>query len=631
MQNFFISNKRLPRASLVRAVSFLPRLSALLSCITPTIRAYSTLPDEQSIGLSNPSEPKSQGQFKLNGTDNFLKSASTMNLVSAALVYKFCTMPKLVNSGPEIIDKLATLNLNFLSDPIIKKTFFDTFCAGENRPEVEATMARLKSNGINSLVGLSVEADVNISSLVGKKGEKMNLPVSEQEIQLRQEQNIRADVLTKDYIESINIASSQKNSIVALKLTCLIPVASMYRLSLSYLNIHRVLTETFALFPNKKINLEQFTNVFLKRLPAYKDGKISESEISTYSKELFEFYDLDHDGMVDQVDIEVGLNLENSISHNLFLSNEIDIVYGYTPLDPSYVNTSSFVRGVQKADFEDFTLLQRRLDKMCQHAENLGVEILIDGEHSYFQPVLDQATLYAMRKFNSLPNKSKSELTSDPASGYYQRRPVIMNTYQMFTKSGLCRLQYDFEKSKRLNYVFGAKLVRGAYLDLERKAASHFQYVSPIHETIEDTHNSYNSGVQFLISKIQETQDELNSVKTKSLFTAPENELAKNPVLFAASHNRNTVEMLVNEMIKRGITPEPRTVMFGQLLGMHDAVGYELAEFGVNVYKYVPYGPLHETIPFLVRRAQENSAVLSAAAKEVSLRNKEILRRLMFF
>jgi proline dehydrogenase len=190
---------------------------------------------------------------------------------------------------------------------------------------------------------------------------------------------------------------------------------------------------------------------------------------------------------------------------------------------------------------------------------------------------------------------------------------------QMYTKSAQGRLELDVELSKRENFTFAAKLVRGAYMVSERKRAEEMGYVSPIHETLEDTHASYNGGVKFLLNKLRDHQE-----KTGENVTC-----YNSPIVFmVASHNRDSVILTIEEMERNGVTARSGVVHFGQLFGMQDQISYTLGRNGYSIYKYLPYGMIDEVIPYLLRRAQENSSVLGGVAVERQLMWNEFKGRL---
>ncbi|KAJ3299972.1 hypothetical protein HDU76_006185 [Blyttiomyces sp. JEL0837] len=180
----------------------------------------------------------------------------------------------------------------------------------------------------------------------------------------------------------------------------------------------------------------------------------------------------------------------------------------------------------------------------------------------------------------------------------------------MYLKDSLDRLKTDLDRFERNGKSFGLKIVRGAYMVSERERATEMSYPSPIHENLADTHKSYNSAIDLLISTAAKS-----GPKSKSL------------QFIVASHNKDSVQRAVARMGEIGIKGDSGEVGFAQLMGMQDGTTFALAENGFKAYKYIPYGPIDVTIPYLLRRAQENSAVLGGVAEDKKNLSEEIALR----
>eukprot|EP00596_Hydrurales_sp_CCMP1899_P008579 CAMPEP_0119040800 /NCGR_PEP_ID=MMETSP1177-20130426/10833_1 /TAXON_ID=2985 /ORGANISM="Ochromonas sp, Strain CCMP1899" /LENGTH=359 /DNA_ID=CAMNT_0007006207 /DNA_START=815 /DNA_END=1894 /DNA_ORIENTATION=+ len=231
--------------------------------------------------------------------------------------------------------------------------------------------------------------------------------------------------------------------------------------------------------------------------------------------------------------------------------------------------------------------LRGRVYTLAQLASDLGVRLMIDAEHTYFQPAIDNITTDLERKYN-------------------KKYPVIFSTYQMYLKDASSRLKVDLERSKKFNYCFAAKLVRGAYMVLEKKRAEEKGYEDPINSSLEYTHAEYDNTVKDLI--VQMAAGERIEV-------------------MIATHNRNSVEQALLTMKENNMTPQSN-VYFGQLLGMSDNMSFSLGNAGYKAYKYVPYGKIQEVMPYLIRRAQENSDAMGGATEELKMMSTELQRRL---
>jgi proline dehydrogenase len=225
-----------------------------------------------------------------------------------------------------------------------------------------------------------------------------------------------------------------------------------------------------------------------------------------------------------------------------------------------------------------------RLTKICSAAAKYNVGVLIDAEESWIQHAEDALATMMMMRFNT-------------------QKPVIFNTAQLYRHD---RLQYirDFcSFAKQNNFIPAMKLVRGAYMEKERARAEEMNYPSPIHATKTDTDNDFNTAVSFCLS--------------------PEN----NMHIVIGSHNEYSNLLATQIMKKLGLPLNDPRIHLSQLYGMSDNITFNLAKAGCNASKYLPFGPIKDVIPYLMRRAQENSSVSSQTRRELQLIEKELKRR----
>ncbi|XP_013373399.1 PREDICTED: proline dehydrogenase 1, mitochondrial isoform X2 [Chinchilla lanigera] len=223
-----------------------------------------------------------------------------------------------------------------------------------------------------------------------------------------------------------------------------------------------------------------------------------------------------------------------------------------------------------------------------QKAMEVGVRLMVDAEQTYFQPAISRLTLEMQRKFNV-------------------EKPLIFNTYQCYLKDAYDNVTLDVELARREGWCFGAKLVRGAYMAQERARASEIGYEDPINPTYEATNTMYHRCLDYVLEELKH------------------NSKAK---VMVASHNEDTVRFTLRRMEQLGLHPADHQVYFGQLLGMCDQISFPLGQAGFPVYKYVPYGPVMEVLPYLSRRALENSSIMKGAQRERQLLWQELWRRL---
>ncbi|HRD38289.1 MAG TPA: proline dehydrogenase family protein, partial [Bacteroidia bacterium] len=186
---------------------------------------------------------------------------------------------------------------------------------------------------------------------------------------------------------------------------------------------------------------------------------------------------------------------------------------------------------------------------------------------------------------------------------YNKNEAFVYNTFQLYRKDRLAYLKTSLEMGKTNGYHVGAKLVRGAYMEKERARAAEMNYPSPIQDTKANSDKDYDLAVEFCVENI----DRMG--------------------LCAGTHNEKSSLLLVDLMNKKNIAANDKRIFFSQLLGMSDHISYNLSQNGYNVAKYVPYGPVKEVLPYLIRRAQENTSVKGQTGRELSLIIKEKERR----
>lgn len=225
-----------------------------------------------------------------------------------------------------------------------------------------------------------------------------------------------------------------------------------------------------------------------------------------------------------------------------------------------------------------------RVERICALAAELQVTVLIDAEETWIQKPIDDLTIAMMAKYNK-----------DKALIYY--------TFQMYCHAMLANLKNLHQQAKNDGFKLGAKLVRGAYMEKERARAGEKGYQDPIQPNKQATDDDFNAAAKYCIEHI----DEIG--------------------LFAGSHNEETNYLITHFIEEKGLSKDDDRVYMGQLYGMSDHISFNLANAGYNVIKYVPYGPLKATIPYLIRRADENTSVAGQSGRELTLITKELTRR----
>ncbi len=240
-------------------------------------------------------------------------------------------------------------------------------------------------------------------------------------------------------------------------------------------------------------------------------------------------------------------------------------------------------------DQQQIAAIKRRFDRLCQAAQRHGVGLLVDAEYYAFQDFVDkELVLPAMRRYNT-------------------ERPVVYNTYQLYRHDAYDRLVRDEAALTADGVHFGVKLVRGAYMDYERRRAAEGRYPSPIHPTLEACHKAYDAALCYVLDRHERIG------------------------MVMGTHNKASCGLLISYARKQGIALDHPNIWASQLYGMGEALSYGLAAQGVRVAKYIPYGPYAQLLPYLYRRGIENAALSSqsqqeirALAHELTLRKKSL-------
>ena len=233
---------------------------------------------------------------------------------------------------------------------------------------------------------------------------------------------------------------------------------------------------------------------------------------------------------------------------------------------------------------EEWQRVRNRYEEVCKMAYDNKVILMIDAEESWMQDAVDHLVNEMMEKYN-------------------QEKAYIWNTIQMYRTGRLEYMAQDLERAKSKNYFLGYKFVRGAYMEKERERAAEKNYPDPIQPTKEATDDNYNAAVDFVLENLDRV------------------------AAFFGTHNEKSTELAIDKMKTLGLAHDDERLHFGQLYGMSDNITYWLGENKYNACKYLPYGPVKDVVPYLTRRAQENTSVAGQTSRELSLIQKELDRR----
>lgn len=242
--------------------------------------------------------------------------------------------------------------------------------------------------------------------------------------------------------------------------------------------------------------------------------------------------------------------------------------------------------GVHNNELQDaeWQRVRSRMLRICEKAAEMGVGVLIDAEESWIQDPVDRLTMEMMQIFN-------------------KEKAVVYNTIQLYRHDRLQFLKMSYEIAKQQGFILGEKLVRGAYMEKERARAAQNGYPSPIQPDKEATDRDYNVAVHFCM-------DHISSI-----------------AMILASHNEESNMIAAQRLVDMNLPLDHPHVHFSQLYGMSDNITFNLAKEGYSVSKYLPFGPLRDVVPYLMRRAQENTSVSGQTGRELALIKEEMQRR----
>jgi len=536
------------------------------------------------------------------------KSKKTSEVARAYLVMTLCGIKPLVTHN----DKLMKLGQKVLGKAlfgmIMKQTFYGHFVAGEDQERIKPTISRMQSFGVKSILDYSVEVDESekkedkksfkkVAEVKSKPdGHSQYTPLDEVENeQVNRKHKLSSarvffyqgekecDNNMKTFLDCIDATkgSTGGTGFSAIKITALGRPEILIRLSDCIEKTRRYYTQ----ITGKK-------GMVIK-------GKVDKSAF----EEAFKARDLDDnndvqkflDQMVDDSQGLIHLFDWSSLIDGKGLGDTFQVPNLKTgKMEP--LITGDDDGALTSQEEEQFRNMVNRLHTIFKYAKEQNVRVMVDAEQSYFQPAIHRLAVEMMRTYNT---------TS----------AIVFNTQQCYLKKALKTVTLDLEQARRQGFYYGAKLVRGAYMEQERARAQLLGYKDPINADYEATSAMYHSVLDECLTRIKALKDAGDDPQKIGIMVA--------------SHNADTVRYGVARMAELELDPQERVLCFAQLLGMCDQITFPLGQSGYSVYKYVPYGPVNEVLPYLSRRANENGGMLTKVAMEKNLLRKELLRRIV--
>uniref|UniRef100_A0AAY5EE44 Proline dehydrogenase n=1 Tax=Electrophorus electricus TaxID=8005 RepID=A0AAY5EE44_ELEEL len=537
-------------------------------------------------------------------TKEAYKSKNTLELLRSLLVFKLCSYDFLVDKNREVMalgEKLLGVKV---FEQLMKMTFYGQFVAGEDHEAIRPLIEKNRAFGVGAVLDYSIEEDLSQEEADRKERESCML-VSEKE-------KLGEYVCLSQHFYAVDCRRLRSMA---------------HR---RFADRRDRVTSARTYFYADEVKCDQHMEIFIKCIKASggnKSNRISHFRKTQGGRTQFKvlmkwtrFFGFlaalqgedGREALEQRLDLQqvqacltklgAGGDLHGWFSREKRCpSGTIDMLDWKCLIDERMRISDLLVvpnleEGRLELLFSRFTeeeerqmkRMLQRLDVLAKHATENSVRLMVDAEQTYFQPAISRLTLEMQRIFN-------------------RDKPVIFNTYQCYLKDAYENVSMDMELSRREGWCFGAKLVRGAYMHQERSRAAKIGYEDPINPDYETTNHMYHRCLDCVLEEI---------VKNRKAN------------VMVATHNIDTVKHTLQRMTEMGLAPTDRKVYFGQLLGMCDQISFPLGQAGYPVYKYVPYGPVSEVLPYLSRRIQENRAVLKGVHTERELLWKEFMRRL---
>jgi len=489
------------------------------------------------------------------------KSKKTSEIARAYLVLSLCGIKPLVQHN----DKLMKLGQKILGKAlfgmIMKQTFYGHFVAGEDQERIKPTISRMQSFGVKSILDYSVEVDeseqkkeekktFNTKKVAEAKESKQNLsqytPLDEEENQTidrtHKVEGARVffyqgerecDANMKVFFDCIDAVqgSTGGTGFSAIKITALGRPEILIRLSECIEKTRRYYTQITGkkgMIIKSKISRTAFKDEFSKR------GLDANTDVQKFLDQMVG----DNQGLIHLFDwsnlIDGGEGLQTTFKvPNLETGKMEPLITG---------DDDGALTGLEE---EQFRNMVNRLHKIFSYAKEKNVRVMVDAEQSYFQPAIHRLTVEMMRKYNT-------------------ESAIVFNTQQCYLKKALKTVTLDLEQAKRQNFYYGAKLVRGAYMEQERARAALLGYKDPINADYEATSAMYHSVLDECLTRIKAFKDA--------------GEDPQKVGIMVASHNKDTVRYGVGRMAELGLDPQERVLCFAQLLGMCDQITFPLGK-----------------------------------------------------
>ncbi|XP_006890521.1 PREDICTED: proline dehydrogenase 1, mitochondrial-like [Elephantulus edwardii] len=554
------------------------------------------VPGREAVKAVRPPVPS----VDFNNAQEAYRNRRNWELVRSLVVLRLCASQALLAHHEQLLRLARTLLGQRLFNKLMKMTFYGHFVAGEDQESIRPVIQHNKAFGVGSILDYGVEEDLSPAEAERKEmepctsaaeGDSLGSSKREKQYQAHRSSGdgrdggisartyfyaneTKCDGHMETLLRCIEVSgNTSEDGFSAIKLTALGRPQFLLQLSEVLTRWRRFFHQLAA--EQGKAGLAAVDvklEVAALQESMAKMGFASRAEIEDW----FTAETLGVSGTVDLLDWNILIDGKNKLAKHLVVPN------------PKTGQLEPLLSRFTEEEELQMTRVLQRMDILAEKASQVGVRLMMDAEQSYFQPAISRLTLVTQRKFNV-------------------EKPLIFNTFQCYLREAYDNVTLDMELARREGWCFGAKLVRGAYMAQERARAAEIGYEDPINPTYEATNAMYHRCLDFLLEELK------HNAKAK---------------VMVASHNEDTVRFTLGRMEELGLHPADNQVYFGQLMGMCDQISFPLGQAGFPVYKYVPYGPVMEVLPYLSRRALENSGIMEGAQRERKLLWQELTRRL---
>jgi len=561
------------------------------------------------------------------------KSKTTWEVVRALVIFKMCGINTLVDNNEKLMKLGQTVLGKRLFGWIMKQTFYGQFVAGEDTVRIQPTIDRMRGFGVKSILDYSVEEDI-----------------SQEEAESREMESCVSEAVKDDSVETtaepavVPTTAVNFAGIPAKKDQAFVEEVKRYQAHREFGDRRVGVTGARTFFYQGEANCERNLDTVLRCIDTVATSthttgfaaikltalgrpqlllQLSEviARARKYHQEVTGHCGSVIEGHVNPVmfenrfkaaGIKVGKpEVEQWLDNLTYDKQGLIHLFSWSGLIDTNIllqdlfkvpnlktgRLEPLISALTQEEEDQFKNMLSRIHTVFQAAKDADVRVMVDAEQTYFQPAISRLTMEMMKKYN-------------------KEKAIVFNTYQCYLKEAYRSLILDLEQANRQNFYFGAKLVRGAYMEQERTRAEALNYPDPVNEDFEATSAMYHRCLDLCMRRIHELK-------------MSGQEKGKRVGIMVASHNEDTVRYAISRMEDLDIRPEDKVICFGQLLGMCDQLSFPLGQAGYSVYKYVPYGPVNEVLPYLSRRAHENKGILVKLEKEKQLLRRELWSRIV--